>query len=284
MTESIFNRCGVGRLQDISSPECIDLVTKLDEEQKRFLAKEPLFRSKEYLWPRDALHNWSRIWEYPYVYHHLQEIRKGSPGDVRLQVADIGSGVTFFPLLVARSGCSVTCIDIDPVVARDIPRAAELLGVEGISVRTTDGNSLPMADAAVDVVYCISVLEHIPHPQTTVKEIARILKPGGWFILTIDLDLKGNAEIGPDLYKDLIRTLEAHFEPVYARDLVHPAELLTSSNGIYRLYPTGAALAIHRAKHVVKRLLGRPRTGLLTEAERLHLAVEGTLWRARPTA
>ena len=53
---------------------------------------------------------------------------------------------------------------------------------------------MPFQDNEADAVYCVSVLEHIPNPERTVKEVARILQPGGVFVLTIDLDLQKEAE------------------------------------------------------------------------------------------
>lgn len=42
-----------------------------------------------------------------------------------------------------------------------------------------DACHLPVADACVDGVVCLEVIEHVPDPALAVKEIARVLKPGG---------------------------------------------------------------------------------------------------------
>ncbi len=48
---------------------------------------------------------------------------------------------------------------------------------------------LPFADAAFDVVIASWVLEHLPHPLATWREIARVLRPGGrFFFLTPNRD------------------------------------------------------------------------------------------------
>jgi len=44
-----------------------------------------------------------------------------------------------------------------------------------------DGDRLPFVDATFDGVLCSAVLEHMPHPDKTVAEIARVIKPGGKF-------------------------------------------------------------------------------------------------------
>ena len=48
--------------------------------------------------------------------------------------------------------------------------------------RTFDGRSIPADDGSVDVVYCKQVLEHVDRPRTLVKDVARVLRPGGWFM------------------------------------------------------------------------------------------------------
>lgn len=44
--------------------------------------------------------------------------------------------------------------------------------------------SMPVDDAAFDAVLCTEVLEHVPYPIATVRELSRVLKPGGVLILT----------------------------------------------------------------------------------------------------
>jgi SAM-dependent methyltransferase len=47
---------------------------------------------------------------------------------------------------------------------------------------------LPFPENSFDVVLCNHVLEHIPDDAQAMRELSRVLKPGGWGILQVPLD------------------------------------------------------------------------------------------------
>ena len=51
----------------------------------------------------------------------------------------------------------------------------------------SDITNIPMADAVVDIVLCTEVLEHVPDPALAIREMTRLLKPGGRLLLTAPL-------------------------------------------------------------------------------------------------
>jgi 2-polyprenyl-3-methyl-5-hydroxy-6-metoxy-1,4-benzoquinol methylase len=62
----------------------------------------------------------------------------------------------------------------------------------GIQFKFSNIDKLDAPDDTFDVVYCISVLEHIENPaiwQKGLTEMARIVKPGGKLILTFDFSV-----------------------------------------------------------------------------------------------
>jgi SAM-dependent methyltransferase len=48
-----------------------------------------------------------------------------------------------------------------------------------------DGHRIPLHDASLDSVLLTEVLEHCPEPQAVLREVARVLKPGGVVFLTV---------------------------------------------------------------------------------------------------
>lgn len=255
-----FDRSGFAPVSDFETPEWRELFNQLEMDQSEFLAKESEIRSPEYIWAHDPLHTWSRVWEYPYAYHHLKQARSQSQAAASPCVVDLGSGVTFFPFSIARLGYRVTCVDVDPICAKDIPRAAGMIphAPGSVDFRMAESGVLPFQDNEVDAVYCISVLEHIPNPEKTVSEIARILKPGGLLILTIDLDLRGDSEIGVLPHKHLVAEIEANFAYCFPELTVHPADLLDNTKGPFKhSTPKDLALIWHLLKQQIKPLVGK---------------------------
>ena len=48
-----------------------------------------------------------------------------------------------------------------------------------------DGKDLPVADASVDAILCSQVLEHVFEPTDFLRELNRVLRPGGSLLLTV---------------------------------------------------------------------------------------------------
>jgi len=48
----------------------------------------------------------------------------------------------------------------------------------------SDIAAIPEADGSFDAVLCTEVLEHVPDPVAALHELSRLVRPGGWIILT----------------------------------------------------------------------------------------------------
>merc|ERR1712232_1138059 len=49
----------------------------------------------------------------------------------------------------------------------------------------SDIADIPLPNNSVDVIICEQVLEHILHPVEAVREMARLLRPGGMLLITV---------------------------------------------------------------------------------------------------
>jgi SAM-dependent methyltransferase len=74
-----------------------------------------------------------------------------------------------------------------------LPFIASYIGLEYSPASGYRGNSadicgdaaeLPIADASIDTILCTETLSNLPSPETTIREFARVLKPGGLVITT----------------------------------------------------------------------------------------------------
>ncbi|MGE0723428.1 MAG: class I SAM-dependent methyltransferase [Alphaproteobacteria bacterium] len=94
-------------------------------------------------------------------------------------VLDVGTGTGVVAITAARTGASVTGLDLTPVlldVARD---NARLAGADAVEWLEGDAEKLPFPDGRFDVV--VSQFGHMfaPRPDVAVAEMRRVLKPGG---------------------------------------------------------------------------------------------------------
>jgi 2-polyprenyl-3-methyl-5-hydroxy-6-metoxy-1,4-benzoquinol methylase len=276
---SVFDRSGLAALSDLESPEWRELFDFLESEQASFLENEREFWNPAYKWARDPLHTWSRLWEYPYVFHHLQHLRKSLPGDRSIHVVDFGSGITFLPFSVARLGFHVTCVDTDPIAVESVERAAQCVDTGHGAVRglIAGAEGAPLSDGAADIVYCVSVLEHVADVTRVLREIARVLSPGGNLVLTTDIDLQGDSSLGIQARTQVVQALAGIFDWVCPDRTVHPADLLTSDRSPYPYdEPWSLPKAWFFAKQRAKGLIGRRPSPHL-----VWLAVEGFVLQKR---
>lgn len=261
-SQSAFS--GVASVRDIALAEWKECFRELESVQNEFLLQEPHFRSLAYAshWLSDALHTWSRVWEYPYVYRNLLNLQERGILSRHPVIADVGSGVTFFPFALARRGFRVLCVDHDPVCREDMDKAVRVVsaGPGSISSFTSTSTTIPLPDQSTDGVVCISVLEHVREPGPLVRELHRILSPGGVCFITIDLDLKGTLAIGPGEHAALMESIMSEFTLLYQERTVHPALILRSDSGPFPMHQP-KRISIWRyqiQERIVGRMLGKP--------------------------
>lgn len=94
---------------------------------------------------------------------------------------DLGCAGGFMAEALATRGAEVTGIDPAAQAINAARAHAEKAGLD-IQYDVGVGENLPYATEAFDVVVCVDVLEHVEDLTKVLAEVARVLKPGGFFL------------------------------------------------------------------------------------------------------
>ena len=113
----------------------------------------------------------------------LADALKVSAGD---HLLDVGSGIGGPARYFAkRFGCRVTGIDLTPEFCDVARKLTALLGLD-TQVRFEQGDALamPFPDAGFAGAYSMNVSMNIADKAAFYREIRRVLRPGGWLVLS----------------------------------------------------------------------------------------------------
>jgi len=161
---------------------------KTPKEQKR-LSAERIWRLKG---PFGGQGNNSiREFEYPWCFH-AAKLEKG------MHVLEVGGGLAGFQFVLDRFGCEVVNVDpgmeaagvgwpCEPETMRKLNRWFDT----DVELRSTTIDQAQLETHRFDRAFAISVIEHLPRRdmRQVTRHVFRSLKPGGLFVLTVDLFL-----------------------------------------------------------------------------------------------
>ncbi len=103
-------------------------------------------------------------------------------GQAGRDVLDVGCGLGNDTARFARGGARVTGIDIAPRAIELTERNFRQRGLEGRFL-VMDGEAMTLPEASFDFVYCHTVLHFTTDPAQMIREIHRVLRPGGSALL-----------------------------------------------------------------------------------------------------
>jgi len=114
----------------------------------------------------------------------MGEMRK-APLDAK--VLDAGCGYGIYSMMLGDKGFSVDAIDIDPDRIAAFKKSLDSLpkARAHVTPMVASLTKLPFQDASYDRIVCPEVVEHIADDTAAIKELARVLTPGGKLIFTV---------------------------------------------------------------------------------------------------
>jgi SAM-dependent methyltransferase len=127
-------------------------------------------------------------------------------------VLDAGCGAGHTAIKIAPHSAQVVAFDLSAQMLAQVERLANERGLTNVETRQGDVENLPFEDATFDIVTSRYSAHHWPTPRRALAEIARVLKPGGRFILS---DIVASEEPTFDTF---LQALELLRDPSHVRD------------------------------------------------------------------
>ena len=216
--------------------------------------------------PYRALRRWQK------VDMDLLDVREGH------SVLDVGCGEGYLLRKAARRASPVRALALGVDVAENRLRASRdglsdscLSGCPPIELAVADGQRLPFADASFDRIICTETLEHVANAQLALRELGRVLRPGGRLAISVPHPLSEAI---------LYRLITGYLEFPGGHRRIFTPQTLTRALVRADLQPYAACLrdSLEATYWILLSLLSRPPRrfdGLLPALER---------WRARTRA
>lgn len=102
----------------------------------------------------------------------------------RERALDVGSGPGHTALALAPHVAAVTALDLSQEMLDQGAALAAERGLSNVQFLRGDAERLDLPDAAFDIVTSRYSAHHYPRPAAVLREIARVLRPGGRLLLT----------------------------------------------------------------------------------------------------
>jgi len=155
---------------------------QLDRElRERILAQTESMR-----W-HPAYEDWvqGRIWQERYQNPRLQNLKHYVAGDfTNATILDLGSGMGGLLVRLLQEGLHAIGLDY----CFDYCGITKLRGMRyGVHtpVINAQAESIPLNDQSVDVILCYEVIEHVFDPVVLLKEMRRVVRPGGIIFISV---------------------------------------------------------------------------------------------------
>jgi SAM-dependent methyltransferase len=139
--------------------------------------------------------------------------------------------------------------ELDDYVTADLEPGADL---------QLDLQALDLPGASFDVVLCVHVLEHVPDDAAALRELHRILKPGGWGVIQVPI-LRETTDEDPSLTdpaERLRRFGQEDHVRIYGRDFAGRLEAAGFELDVQHFRPPPREVARYGLGYDLRRELG----------------------------
>ncbi len=106
-----------------------------------------------------------------------------APGE---RVLEVGPGTGYYTLDVARNlepGGQLDALDLQQAMLDELMRRADGRGLSNVVPVRGDARQMPFPDAAFDAAFLVATLGEVPDRDRALRELRRVLKPGGRLIV-----------------------------------------------------------------------------------------------------
>ena len=135
----------------------------------------------------------------------------GLPKRARILEIGCGRGIALVPLARLLEPVRLTGLDIEPAFLADAQRRLDQAGVSAELI-PGDVRALPFPEAAFDIVIDFGTCYHIARAEAALREVARVLAPGGRFVHETPL-----SQLLSHPIRSFGRTIPWHREPRFGR-------------------------------------------------------------------
>ncbi|MCY3774233.1 MAG: class I SAM-dependent methyltransferase [Gemmatimonadetes bacterium] len=135
---------------------------------------------------KDFFDRVARDWDEMRESYYSDDVRAGALAAAGVRrgriAADIGAGTGFISQGLIQAGLRVIAVDQSGVILNEMKRKFEDIDV--IDYRIGSAEDLPISDETVDYAFANMCLHHVESPPGAIREMTRILKPGGKLVIT----------------------------------------------------------------------------------------------------
>ena len=163
-------------------------------------------------------------WRFLPAAYTLQEFLRQAPP----RVLDVGSPKLLSLLLASKNGTEVHATDLnDEKIFSRWKRNADAIGLQNYHVEYQDGRRLSYPDSSFDLIYSISVIEHIPEngDVAALTEFRRVLKPNGTLVIEVPYRRK---------YEEIFLPYDSKVHLSTNHNFMNATTMLTNSHNVWQ--------------------------------------------------